>query len=314
MTTFCLYHANCHDGLAAAWLINKSLNKNLYGPIENHAVDYDGLPPPIQPGPEDTVFIVDFCYDLEIMEQLRSQCKSFIVLDHHPKAQEVIEVLKEHPRPSDIYLFDIDRSGALLTHDTLQEAADYGMFYGYYHLSHELERERNDPLRYNFFEAVSDKDLWRFEHEGTREILAGIGTYPLTLEAWLELPLRDPAFVKELYMRGGYIRQHVVGVIDSIISKSQREVSLRTLGFSESDTKVPLIGVPKAFASETIGRLAIGQPFAVGYEDTSGHRCFSLRSDPNGMDVNVLAKTHGGGGHVRAAGFRVPREHPLAKI
>ena len=33
-------------------------------------------------------------------------------------------------------------------------------------------------------------------------------------------------------------------------------------------------------------------------------RVWSLRSDPDGLDVSQIAKAHGGGGHPHAAGFQ----------
>lgn len=46
---------------------------------------------------------------------------------------------------------------------------------------------------------------------------------------------------------------------------------------------------------------------------TASHRHFSLRSTADGLDVATLAATYGGGGHARAAGFRVDRAHELAR-
>jgi len=37
-----------------------------------------------------------------------------------------------------------------------------------------------------------------------------------------------------------------------------------------------------------------------------------LRSAEDGIDVSAIAKIYGGGGHTKAAGFAVPRDHPLA--
>jgi len=46
-------------------------------------------------------------------------------------------------------------------------------------------------------------------------------------------------------------------------------------------------------------------PFAACYWDTPLGRVFSLRSRDDGADVSSIAKQYGGGGHARAAGFRV---------
>jgi nanoRNase/pAp phosphatase (c-di-AMP/oligoRNAs hydrolase) len=58
--------------------------------------------------------------------------------------------------------------------------------------------------------------------------------------------------------------------------------------------------------SELLGELAKGADFAVGWFATArGTYRYSLRSDPQGLDVSAIAKLFGGGGHKHAAGFEV---------
>ena len=40
---------------------------------------------------------------------------------------------------------------------------------------------------------------------------------------------------------------------------------------------------------------------------------YADRTADDGMDVSAVAKSYGGGGHMRAAGFRVPYGHELTK-
>ncbi len=50
--------------------------------------------------------------------------------------------------------------------------------------------------------------------------------------------------------------------------------------------------------------LCQGHPFAVGWSQRAdGLFTYSLRSAEGGLDVSVIAKRHGGGGHPHAAGF-----------
>lgn len=56
--------------------------------------------------------------------------------------------------------------------------------------------------------------------------------------------------------------------------------------------------------SEIAGELAKGAPFGACYFDRfDGKRQWSLRSDPDGVDVSAIALSRGGGGHKHAAGF-----------
>ncbi|MEY5098606.1 MAG: hypothetical protein RJA36_1325, partial [Pseudomonadota bacterium] len=50
------------------------------------------------------------------------------------------------------------------------------------------------------------------------------------------------------------------------------------------------------------------------YWDTAEHRQFSLRSRDGGLDVAAICEGFGGGGHRQAAGFRVARDHDLARL
>lgn len=55
----------------------------------------------------------------------------------------------------------------------------------------------------------------------------------------------------------------------------------------------------------------VDAPFAAIYVDLPDGRKFSLRSSPNGVDVSKIAVQFGGGGHARAASFKVPFEEAL---
>ena len=75
---------------------------------------------------------------------------------------------------------------------------------------------------------------------------------------------------------------------------------------------VPVASLPYTLTSDAGHLMAHGEPFAACYWDTPEGRVFSLRSTDDGMDVSVIAKQYGGGGHAHASGFRVDREHQLA--
>ena len=58
--------------------------------------------------------------------------------------------------------------------------------------------------------------------------------------------------------------------------------------------------------SEIGNIIAEGHDFAAIWQQLpSGDYKYSLRSREGGMDVSVIAQEFGGGGHARAAGFRV---------
>ena len=57
------------------------------------------------------------------------------------------------------------------------------------------------------------------------------------------------------------------------------------------------MNLPPTMASEAAGELATGHPFAACYWDGPLGRTFSLRSDSTGLDVSLIARRYGGGGH-----------------
>lgn len=146
---------------------------------------------------------------------------------------------------------------------------------------------------------VEDRDLWRFTLPSSREIGAALTLYPFDLEVWDQLAARDPA---ELAAEGVTVLRHQTRLVESLERLAREEVI--------AGHRVPVAN-SALFASELGHRLAAGRPFAaVWYERADGARVYSLRSEPDGLDVSEIARAFGGGGHARAAGFRLPRGTP----
>ena len=78
-------------------------------------------------------------------------------------------------------------------------------------------------------------------------------------------------------------------------------------------TEVWVASLPYTLTSDAGHLMAQGEPFAACYWDTADGRVFSLRSQDDGADVSAIAAQYGGGGHVHASGFKVPRDHELAQ-
>ena len=76
---------------------------------------------------------------------------------------------------------------------------------------------------------------------------------------------------------------------------------------------VPVASLPYTMGSDAGHLMAKGEKFSACYWDTADGRVFGLRSEEGGFDVSEIAEQYGGGGHVRAAGFKVPRDHQLAQ-
>jgi oligoribonuclease NrnB/cAMP/cGMP phosphodiesterase (DHH superfamily) len=281
MNTLCIYHANCADGFGAAWVVRKALGPGVEFYPAGHG----------QPAPEVTgkdVLIVDFAYDYDTLMTMAIKAKSVLVLDHHKTAQaDLLQVppamaYGQKANGGNVHaLFDMNRSGAGL-------AWDY-FFAG--------------QPRPALIDHIEDRDLWRFNLAGTREVLSNLFSYPQDFAVWDTL-LATP--VSELLADGIAIERQRQKTVADLLRSTARRMLI-------DGHDVPVANIPSLFASDAGNIMTQGEPFAACYSDGPKGRSFSLRSTDEGMDVSQIAKQFGGGGHRNAAGFRVPYGHELTR-
>lgn len=268
--TLCIYHAHCADGFGAAWAVWMRYGHG----VEFHAGAH-GTPPPDCTGHD--VLLVDFSYKLPEMEQVIAQARTVTILDHHKTAQADVQPLLDAGTLQGE--FDMERSGAAMAWDWC--------FPG--------------KPRPRLISHIQDRDLWRFDLTGTRQIGAVIFTYEQDFEVWSGLAeaLEEEDAWQALYATGLILeRKHLKDV------KQLVEVTTRAMVIGGET--VPVANLPYMFASEAGNIMAEGQSFAASYYDTPKGRKFSLRSTEAGRDVSEIAVFYGGGGHARAAGFMMP--------
>lgn len=269
--TLCIYHANCADGFGAAWAVWMRYRSD---GVEFHAGAH-GTQPPDCTGHD--VLLVDFSYKLPEMEQVIAQAKTVTILDHHKTAQADIQPLLEAGRVEGE--FDMDRSGAAMAWDWC--------FPG-------------EP-RPSLIEHIQDRDLWRFNLTGTREIGSVLFTYDQDFEVWsgLAKALEEETSWKALYTTGLTLQRKHLKDVQQLVEATRRSMVI-------GGETVPVANLPYMFASDAGNIMAEGQSFAACYFDTASGRKFSLRSRDGGRDVSEIAVAYGGGGHARAAGFVMP--------
>ncbi|UQY33790.1 phosphohydrolase [Pseudomonas fulva] len=281
MKTLCIYHANCADGFGAAWVVRKALGADNVDFVAGHY----GQPAPDVEGRD--VIIVDFSYPYELLVLLGHQARSILIIDHHKTAAEALVRLQPAPptfaewRTSEQRVgtvFDMQRSGAGLTWDYLIP----------------------DEPRPRLINHIEDRDLWRFDLPGTEVVTAALFSHAQDFHLWDSL-----------------MKQHLSGLRGdghAILRANAKNLadllpSARRLTIGGHD--VPTLNCPHFMASDAGHIQAQGEPFAACYSDTPKGRVFSLRSQPEGLDVAEVAKQYGGGGHRNAAGFTVPFDHEL---
>ena len=267
--TTVIYHANCMDGLTAAyvaWL--KFRDRATYIPAVYNT------PPP---GPEHIdnrdVYILDFSYPRLELVDMRNRAASLVVLDHHKTAAKALQGLS-------FAMFDMDRSGARMAWDFFRPGEQTPRLVDY----------------------VEDRDLWRHKLPDTLEINAWLRTFPPTGDfermLWLHTILEEDIQVAvqagKALLRGEqtYVQQMAqrayVAIDDAV------------------GLQFPVVNASFLHVSELLHKLAVLSPCATAVawsQHADGRFVYSLRSVGGEPDVAEYARRYGGGGHASAAGF-----------
>lgn len=144
-----IYHKDCNDGFAAAWVARKVHPNAQFHPAAH------GTPPPDVKNRD--VILLDFAYKREVMLDIKKAAKSVLVLDHHKTAADNLKGL-------DFCHFDMSKSGATMSWD---------YFVG---------GERPWLVAY-----TEDRDLDRFVLPFSREINAAIESHHMDFNLWDKL-------------------------------------------------------------------------------------------------------------------------------
>lgn len=266
MKKLCIYHHNCADGFGAAWVVRKALGEE----VEFFPGVYQSPPPDVT---EREVILVDFSYKRDVMIEMSKTAKAILILDHHKSA---VEDLQNFDLDCKCYIeahFDMNHSGAMLA-------------WNYF-----FPNEKPPEL----LRHIEDRDLWKFELPGTREIQACVFSYPYDFKVWDDL--MSAVDIHAIRLEGAAIERKHFKDIDELLVVGRRRMNIG--GYN-----VPVCNLPYIHASDAGNAMARGEPFAATYMDTPNGRVFSLRSSPDGVDVSEVAKRYGGGGHKNAAGFK----------
>lgn len=191
MKPLILYHASCSDGFCAAWCARKRFGDD----AEYLAVQYGDDPPSFELVGRD-VYILDFSYLPEFIEEMAREAKTVTLLDHHQSALERFTeawggggcspshgIVTWTPGSNVTLYVDQSRSGAQLAYDyfmgigpctTCKTSAGHA---------------DNCPVGGSLYrpwivDYVADRDLWRWKLPQSREINAYLRSIPQDFKAW----------------------------------------------------------------------------------------------------------------------------------
>lgn len=213
------------------------------------------------------VLMVDFSWRRPIMLKLFEMTKGYLLLlDHHKTALDDLQGL---PIPM---VLDMNRSGAGITWDVLMDGTRRPWLIDY----------------------VEDRDLYRFALPYSKEVHEACDSYSLSYTARAGLMTRTRASLVE---EGIPILRYKDRLVKGAMRFARREV---IAGYD-----VPSIGHPNEQVVSELGHaLCKDEPFAAVWIDRKdGARKYSLRSNEDGIDVEQVALSLGGGGHRHAASF-----------
>lgn len=278
-TAVCYHGPNCADGFTAAWCAWLTLGDSaLYLPLHP-----DEMPEGWREWRGRDVYFLDLCPRREALSDLIARSCRVWILDHHAHLPARLGCLLDpYWRGKVDVTYDPGKSGARLAWEHFHPGS---------------------PAPF-LVELVEDRDLWRWRLPLSRELNAWLGTLERDFAAWSEAR-------RELENRARRLGWAEHG---ATLLRYQRQLIDHLAGRAETATvaghAVPCVNAP-VLQSEVAGELAAGQPFAACWSERGGWRHYSLRSAEGGLDVGQIAAALGGGGHPRAAGFRVPAPpHP----
>lgn len=286
--TTVFFHFPCADGFTAAWACWRANPEWEYLGLAH--TDFDTLyPEDLMQGkdgealqwPGGDIYFLDICPPKDILlrlaDLLATNGNKVYVLDHHKSAQADLEGVD---RPNLIVTFDMDQSGAMLAWNRFNWPVP-------------------PPL---FVKLVQDRDLWRFELEGSKEFASFLFAQEYDFENWSVLAngLEDLEVRHTIFAIGeGILGKHYKDIRELIAGGQVIEMEI-------AGYKVPAVNVPYFYASE-MGHALLEQypdaPFAATFYLEQNATKFSLRSSDERLDVSEIARKFGGGGHRNAAGF-----------
>ncbi len=265
-----LYHKNCPDGFGAAWVMRKKLkDKAEYIPVVHQN-------PPLASLVDKEIYMVDFCYNADVMEKLKKKNKKIFVIDHHISQKEAVKI-------SDGGMYDIKHSGSVLTWKYIFP-------------------DKKVPL---FLRHIEDRDIWKFELNNTKEYLAATDCLDMDFKLWdrIAADFENPAKRKKYLEQGKSIISYQNMTIAQVVGNAE---PVKFEGKRAYAVNCPVI------VSEIGHVLANMAPDGIGiiWNYKMGNIKISLRGNGK-ADVSKIAAKYGGGGHKGAASFMIPAEIKL---
>lgn len=267
--TVVIYHGNCNDGFGAAYSAWKFFgDKAEYIPVE-HALE-KGFPFDKIDVVGKDVFILDFAYDRNSMQELMKKAKHVQLIDHHESAKNELAGLS-------CCHFDMNQSGAMLAWKAFHP---------------------KKPVPY-LMELLQDRDLWTKIYKESDDFFNASNFFPKTFEYWDKLSNTESVEYKKALEIGRILTENQTKQVLEIAEKNVQKIII-------SGIEGYIVNASHQMTSELGSYLSSqSKTFAVlWYENANGLISCSLRSDKN-FNSLPLTQFLGGGGHKQASGCKI---------
>lgn len=291
------YHANCIDGFTSAWIVDKvwrSLNSPVivHMPMRYDAASLLALELMLANDNYTALEVVDYSLPLIYISKIADRYKNLFIeiLDHHKTTFEKYFpdlVIEENTRIYD----KVQGARVRLENDECGASLCWKHFYG-------------NVSAPRLIEYVKDYDLWQFNlGNETKWVNQYLRDIDMNLKNWddVSVKLDNPAGRMEVLTRGHQLfDEHNHAVADLVLSAKDSYLNgIKGLAVECHPKYSNDVGTLLVQRSGTFG--------ATYYPDhAEGVIKWSLRSNnESSIDVSVIAKNFGGGGHRNAAGFDI---------
>jgi hypothetical protein len=267
----CIYSSASIDGRASAWVLNNYYEfRNVN--VEFHPSGYGDTPPDCT---GKTVFILDFSYPLYIIQEMAKVAHSVVIIDHHKT--NIVNMGQWLSVPHIVTITcSLEVCSAIQTFN--------------YFFNH-------NPIP-TILTYVNDHNLHIHEFKETKAVIEYIYAQEQDMVTWTHVADSINNDLETVVELGEYLLNCKTKNINDYINTMLRYCYV-------DGVKVPALNVPKKYATQAAGMLAEGHPYAFCYWDTKDYREFSLRSNKEGIDVEYVARSFGGGGNKNVSGFKI---------
>ncbi len=292
----CFYHGKDFDGKCSGAIV-AMFNPN----VELYPIDH-GDPFPWNKITKDMqVIMVDFSLKAVDMLRLADACSHFVWIDHHKSALDDVTPTGFLRHPNVDYRVVIGKSGCELTweHYSKDSLPTVVHYLGRYDV-HDEDAMNKNPNIMAFQFGLNVRN--------TGDLVDGIWPAIICNSGRVDKILDANTLIRAIIEDGKVIKQYYDNTNREIMARNAGEATIEGL---------KCIWVDHAYTQSMIfdsiwDRTKYDAMFRFNVDKT-GAVVVSMYTDKPGVDVSVVCKKFGGGGHVGAAGFRTTLTE-LAKI